>query len=254
MGRHIHDEGSDMSERPVKAVFFDWDHTLAYIKTPQRSLGGRLAMMFQIAGLPYTQEDLETALQQYAADGGQDEINRFGEAQTRREIASLYAHLLNYLGHQDTSWDLLVSIYRAYAKLPWVLFEESRAVLQAVRDKGCILGIISNTSMSALPSITQLVGDLVPARHIIISEEIGVHKPAKTIYLRAAARVRTPAANCLLVGDNLPVDAVGAVQNGGFGHAVWLDSNHKSDGRLLPAKISTITSLLQLIDMLDDCP
>jgi len=243
-----------MTGRPIKVIFFDWDHTLAYTKTPQKSLGGRLAMMFQIAGLPYTQEEIETALQQHAADGGRDDITRFGEAQTRREIARLYAHLLNRLGHQDSSWELLVTIYRAYAQLPWVLFEDSRTVLQAARDKGCILGIISNTSMSALPSIIQMVGDLVPARHIIISEEIGVHKPAKTIYLRAAARVRTPPANCLLVGDNLAIDAVGAVQNGGFGYAVWLDRNHKRDGCLLPPNISTITSLTQLIDLLDDCP
>ena len=243
-----------MTGRPIKAIFFDWDHTLAYTKTPQNSLGGRLAMMFQIAGLPYSQEEIEAALQQYVADGGQDEFKRFGKAQTRREIAGLYARLLNRLGHHDTSWELLVTIYRAYAQLPWFLFEDSRAVLQAVRDKGCILGIISNTSMSARPSITRMVGDLVPARHIVISEEIGVHKPAKTIYLRAAARVRTPPENCLLIGDNLAVDAVGAVQHGGFGHAVWLDRNHKSSGRLLPPNIATITSLPQLVDLMDDCP
>ena len=243
-----------MTERPIKAIFFDWDHTLAYTKTPQNSLGERLAMMFQIAGLPYTREDIEAALQQYVVDGGQDEIKRLGEAQTRREIAGIYKRLLNHLGHQDTSWEVRVAIYRAYAQLPWFLFEDSRAALQAVRDKGCILGIISNTSMSARPYITRMVGDLVPARHIVISEEIGVHKPAKTIYLRAAARVRTPPTNCLLVGDNLAVDAVGAVQNGGFGYAVWLNRNDKSDGRTIPPNISTITSLMQLIDLLDECP
>ena len=242
-----------MTERPIKAIFFDWDHTLAYTKTPQNSMGERLAVMFQIAGLPYTQEEIEAALQQNVPDGGQDEFKRLGEAQTRREIGGLYARLLSRLGHQDTSWELVLTIYRAYAQLPWFLFEDSRAVLKVVRDKGCILGIISNTSMSARPSITQMVGDLVPAGHIVISEEIGVHKPAKTIYLRAAARVRTPPANCMLVGDNLSVDAVGAVQHGGFGHAVWLDRNHKSNGRLLPPNISTITSLPQLIDLLDDC-
>ena len=60
----------------------------------------------------------------------------------------------------------------------------------------------------ARPVIEDLVGDLVPSHHIIISEEIGVHKPAKTIYRRAASRVRTPPENCLLVGDNLTVDAL----------------------------------------------
>ncbi len=241
-----------MIQRPIKAIFFDWDGTLAYTDIPNNSTSGRLAMMFQMGGLPYTQPEMEAALQQYAADAGPEMMERFGKAQTRREITGHYAQLLKRLGHQDRSWELTLDLYRTYAGLPWLLYEDSCAIIEAVRDKGYIVGILSNHSHSARPIMTQMVGDLVPARNIIISEEAGVHKPAKTIYLRAASRVRTPPANCLLVGDNLTADAVGAVQNGGFGRGIWLDRKQQHNGHLLPPHISYITSLVQLLDLLDD--
>ncbi len=242
-----------MNQRPIKAVFFDWDRTLAYTDAPQNGTSGRLATMFQMAGLPYTQEEMEAALQQYAADAGPETMERFGKAQTRREIAGHYAQLLDRLGHPDRSWELTLDIYRTYAKLPWLLYDDSRAALQAVGDKGYIVGILSNHSCSARPVMVEMVGDLVPAKNIIISEEIGVHKPAKTIYLRAASRVHTPPENCLLVGDNLTADAIGAVQNGEFGCGVWLDRQQKNSDQVVPVGILTITSLTQLVDLLDDC-
>ena len=243
-----------MTGQPIKAVFFDWDRTLAYTDIQTSSMSGRLAMMFQIAGLPYTEEEIATAMQQYAADVGHERIERFAAAQTRREIAGHYTQLLSRLGHQDTGWELTLDLYRTYADLPWLLYEDSRATLQAVLDQGYIVGILSNHSHSARPIMTQMVGDLGPAHNIIISEEVGVHKPAKTIYRRAASRVRTPPANCLLVGDNLTADAIGAVQNGGFAHGVWLDHKQMNDGRALPKNVSVITALAQLVDLLADYP
>ncbi len=242
-----------MNLQPIKAVFFDWDRTLAYTEASPNGTSIRLATMFQMAGLPYTQEEMERALQQYAADAGPEAMARFGKAQTRREITGHYVQILDRLGHPDRSWELTLDIYRNYAKLPCLLYDDSRAALQAVRDKGYIVGILSNHSHSARATMTQMVGDLVPARHIIISEEVGVHKPAKTIYLRAASRVHMPPENCLLVGDNLAADAIGAVQNGGFGCGVWLDRKQKNSDQEVPVDIARITSLTELVDLLDAC-
>lgn len=242
-----------MTRQPIKAVFFDWDRTLAYTDTQNSSMSGRLAMMFQMAGLPYTEEEIAAAMEQYAADAGHERLQHFARAQTRREIAGHYAQLLSRLGHQDTGWELTLDLYRTYADLPWLLYEDSRATLQVVLDQGYTAGIISNHSHSARPIMTEMVGDLVPARNIIISEEVGVHKPAKTIYRRAASRLSTPPENCLLVGDNLTADAIGAVQNGGFGCGVWLDRKQMLDGRVLPENVSAITSLSQLVDLIAAC-
>jgi FMN phosphatase YigB (HAD superfamily) len=240
-----------MIERPIKVVFFDWDFTLAYTKTAQDSREERLAIMFQLSGLPYTQDDVEAALQKYDSDVEQGKVKKIDKPQTRREIAALYAYMLDFLGHEDNGWDIQERIYRSYALLPTFLFEDSRATLQLLNEKGYILGILSNHARLARPVMERLVGDLIPSRRILISEELGVHKPAKTIFFRAAARVLTPPTNCLLVGDNLDVDAIAAVQRGGFGHGVWLDRKNENNGRYLPPSTSTINSLSQLPDLLN---
>lgn len=237
---------------PIDAVFFDWDQTLAYTKTAENSLGERLTLMFQMAGLPYAREQIEHAVEKYIAAAGEEKLQEFREAQTRRAIGNFYAHLLKNLGHDDVDWDLLVRIYGTYANLPWYLYEDSREVVKDVQNQGYKVTILSNTSRSARQNIVRLVGDLIPSRNIIISEEVGVHKPAKTIFRRAAARAHTPPQNCLMVGDNLAVDAIASVENGGFAHGVWLDRDDKYNGTPLPPYVSTIASLTQLIDLLDN--
>jgi len=241
-----------MTERPIKVIFFDWDLTLAYIKTPQDSREEQLAIMFQLSGLSYTQDDIKAALQHYDRDVERGKVKKIDKPQTRRQIAREYATILDILGHKDTDWDIRERIYRSYSLLPTFLFEDSRPTLQLLNERGYILGILSNRSRVGRPVMEQLVGDLIPSRRMLISEEMGVHKPAKTIFLRAAARVRTPPANCMQVGDNLEVDAIGAVQRGGFGHGIWLDRSNSANGYSFPPNVSTINTLSQLPDWIDD--
>ena len=239
-----------MNNQPIKVIFLDWDFTLAYTKTPQDTRDERLTIMFQLSGLPYSRDDIRAALEQYDRDVELGKVKKIDKPQTRRDIASLYAYMLNFLEHKGNGWDIQERIYRSYALLPTFLFEDSRTTLQWLIESGYVLGIISNHARLARPIMEKLVGDLIPSQRILISEELGVHKPAKTIFLRAAARVRTPPANCLLVGDNLAVDAIGSVQRGGFGLGVWLDRNNSYDGRALPPGVSVIKTLSQLPDFL----
>jgi len=234
-----------MSKRQLAAIFFDWDRTLAYHGNPQNTLGERLTMMFHSADLSCSQADIEAALQQYDADVEQGKVKPIKNPQTRRDIVGLYRYILDYLDHAY-DWDLLIQLYGTYAMLPTFLYEDSRAALQTVLDQGLIPGIISNHSRSARPVMERMIGDLVPSKHIILSEELGVHKPAKTIYLRAATRIKTAPERCLLVGDNLEVDAIGAVQQGGFAQGVWLARKGCNNGRVLPCGVSCITSLKEL--------
>jgi HAD superfamily hydrolase (TIGR01549 family) len=237
---------------PITTVFFDWDQTLAYTKTPDNGLIERLTLMFQMAGLTYTQEQMKNAVEAYIAGAGEEKLKAFREAQTRREIGNFYAHLLKQLGYDDVDWELLVRIYNSYAQLPWYLYDDSREVIEAVQQQGYDVSILSNTSRSARPNITRLVGDLVPSRRITISEEVGVHKPAKTIFHRAAARAHTPPENCLMVGDNLAIDAIASVENGGFAYGIWLDRKEQSNGIPLPPFVSKITTLAQLPALLNN--
>ena len=250
----IFDNGSGLAQRPIEAVFFDWDYTLAYTRTENNTAGERLALMFELAGLPYTQSEIETALQRYHEDVAAGIMPAIVQQQKRREIARFYGRLFDYLGEKDKSWPTMERLYGTYAQLPTYLYEDSRPTLSLLGQQGYKLGILSNHSASARPVMERLVGDLVPSRNIVISEEIGVHKPAKTIFRRGAARLGTRPSHCIiLVGDNLEVDAVGSVALGGFCGGIWLDRSDSGADKPLPEGIVRITSLSQLPPLLAAC-
>lgn len=249
------DNGLGFVGRPIETVFFDWDHTLAYTKTPQNTPGERLAMMFALADLPYSQREIEAALDLYNQDIAAGRLPpSLVQPQRRRDIARLYKHLFDYLGEENKSWPILERLYGTYALLPTYLYDDSRPTLSLLQQQGYKLGIISNHSAQARPVIEDLVGDLIPSSHIVISEEIGVHKPAKTIFRRAAARLRTDPSRCIiLVGDNLEVDAIGSVSASDFCGGIWLDRLNQGANRPLPEGVVRITSLSQLPPLLASC-
>lgn len=228
----------------ITAVVFDWDYTLAYTHVGDNRFSTRLAAMFALAGLPYTQEQIQGAL-----DADADDVRRGilpplpQHPQTRRQIAGLYARLLKRLGHPNTDWPTMLQLYGTYAQLPTYLFDDARTAVEALSAHGYRVGIISNHSATARPVIEKLIGDLVEPRHIVISEEEGVHKPARTIFMRTAAHLSTPAQQCAIVGDNLTVDAIGAVQAGGFGQGFWLDRRGTEVDHDLPESVDRIESL-----------
>ena len=245
---------SGQGVRPIDTIFFDWDHTLAYTLTPNNTVGERLAHMFALADLPYSQSEIEAVLEQYRKDVAAGKMPDMGQQQKRRDIARFYGYLFDYLGEKDRSWATRIRLYRTYAQLPTYLYEDSRPTLSLLQQQGYKLGILSNHSASARPVMERLIGDLIPPHHIIISEEIGVHKPARTIFRRAAARLGTRPSRCMiLVGDNLEVDAVGAVSTGDFCGGVWLDRQENGAAPPLPEGIKRITSLSQLPPILAEC-
>jgi FMN phosphatase YigB (HAD superfamily) len=243
-------------QRPIETVFFDWDRTLAYIKTLTDTLAGRLARMFALADLPYSASEIESALVLYDRDVATGKVPALVvQPQRKRDIARFYKRILDYLGEEDTSRPAMEQLYSTYALLPTYLYEDSRPTLSLLREQGYQLGIISNHSVLARPVIERLVGDLIPPENILISEEIGVHKPAKTIFRRAAARLKTDPSCCIVyVGDNLDVDAVGSVNAGGFCGGVWLDRPDKGADLVLPEGVVRITSLYELPPLLEAAP
>lgn len=234
--------------KEISVVLFDWDLTLARV-LGEVSSSERLAALFQREGLPYTLDEIQTAVRHYQADVEQGKLRELNTPpQTRQDVIQFYRHLLNRLGHDETGWELANQLYSAYSYLPTVLYEDCLPTLRALKEKGLTLGIISNHATSAREIMEESVGDYIPPEHIIISQEVGVHKPAKTIFRRAVARLRMSPANCMFVGDNLLVDAVGAVEQGGFALALWLDREQTGAGIPLPEGVARITSLTQVLE------
>lgn len=236
-------------EHTITAVLFDWDLTLA------RVLGDvteseRLVTLFRTQGLDYTAGQMEAAIEKCWNGVSPDAATQLTRPQTRKDIINYYFRILTHLGYYDRDWALGNRLYSAHSTLPTYLYPDTLPVLRSLQQSGFSLGIITNHAQTVRKMIEQRVGEFIPSRHIIISQEVGVHKPTKSIFHHATRRVRVPAARCIFVGDNLAVDAIGAVEQGGFGRGLWLDRKGVGPGRPLPERVSRVTSLDQVLNFL----
>ncbi len=236
----------DTLHSQITAVLFDWDFTLAYSLGPNISHIARTTMLFQKFGVACTEAEFVAAQAAIQADIAHGTVSGSLQPQKKREIIQLYRELLRRLGHPDTSYEFAYKIYAGYGRLPHYLYDDVLPTLHQLQVHNLQLGILSNHSSSVRLTIDQLLGNIIPQHAITISEEVGVHKPSKTIFRRAAAKLGQKPANCVYVGDNLVVDAIAAVQKGGFSYGFWLDREDRGEDFELPDRIFRITSLIQL--------
>lgn len=234
----------------VTAVLFDWDFTLAYTIDPHISHTQRMVHLFQQHGVVCTEKELADAVAQLDEAIQQGRVQATRYPQKKREILQQYRLILEKLDHPDTSHEFAYKLYGGYAQLPHFLYDDVRPTLQHLQEKDLNLGILSNHSRSVRSVIARLVGDIILPHRVILSEEVGVHKPAKTIFQRAASKMRTSPAQCVYVGDNLSVDAIGAVEQGGYAAGVWLDRRKQDLPSDPPENVAHITTLAQLPDLL----
>ena len=234
----------------LTTILFDWDFTLAYSLGLDVSHTARTAVLFQTFGVACTEAEVVAAQASLEADVAQGIIATSLRPQKKREIIQLYRELLRRLGHPDDSYAFAYKIYAGYGRLPHTLFDDVQPTLRQLQARNIQLGILSNHSFSVRRTIDQLLGNIIPQDCITISEEVGIHKPGKTIFKRAAARLHQKPANCLYVGDNLEVDAIAAVQQGGYAAGIWIDRFGQEIPTSLPDNVYRLTSLTQLILLL----
>ena len=96
---------------------------------------------------------------------------------------------------------------------PWRVYPDVAPALAALAARGLRLAVISNWDDRLRP----LLEALGLARHfqpIIVSGELGVHKPDPAIFAQALAGLGLPAAAVLHVGDHPEEDIAGATRAG----------------------------------------
>ena len=235
---------------PVTAVLFDWDFTLAYSLGLNVSHIARTTKLFQNYGVVCTVEEVAAAQASLEADIASGKMTGSLRPQKKSQIIRLYRELLRRLNHPDESYEFAYEVYAGYGLLPHYLFDDVLPTLQALQSRNLKLGILSNHSSSVRRTIEQLVDGIIPQAQITISEEVGIHKPGKTIFQRAAHKLQEKPANCLYVGDNLAVDAEAAVQSGGYAGGVWIDRYERPFSESLSPYIHRVTNLTQLILLL----
>ncbi len=98
-------------------------------------------------------------------------------------------------------------------------------VLQAIKESGLKTAIIANGDSSGTGNIIDYCGLGEYFDAIVISDEVGVEKPAKGIFEAALKELGVRAENAIMVGNRIDADIVGANKMGMI--SVWFKWNNR---------------------------
>lgn len=120
-------------------------------------------------------------------------------------------HIIEQMGGTGAGIDACAAeIYREWAACRhFSLYDDVRPTLSALRSKGLLLGLISNThrSLEAFSSHFELEALISAA---VASGEHGYNKPHPSIFERALQLLDVAPAEAVMVGDSYPHDIEGA--------------------------------------------
>jgi HAD superfamily hydrolase (TIGR01549 family) len=97
----------------------------------------------------------------------------------------------------------------------------ARALLEGIRDAGMETVILTNGTVDPQRLKAEQTGLLHLVAGVVVSEEVGYHKPDRRAFAAALAVTGAPAARAAMVGDRWEFDISGALESG-FARAVWV--------------------------------
>lgn len=126
----------------------------------------------------------------------------------------------------------------------WTLFPDTLFVLNSLRQYP--LGIITNGSASQQALKIDRTGLRPYFDCILISEELGIAKPQKEIFLHACQKLQCLPEECYFIGDSWENDVVGSAAAGM--NAVWFNHERKPlpDSGIPTRSIYTLSEVLNL--------
>ena len=198
----------------IKAVFFDLDDTLFTIRT------GYAAAMQAVCG--FAQRELEIPAEEFAAAYDREFHNMERQVGTQ---AAAHNRLIRFM-RMLLSFGKPVTFASALDALYWrTVMEVGQAepgaveCVRSLREQGYYLGIASNMTLEWQLRKLEKIGLLSDFHRIVVSEEVGTEKPEKPFFDFCVWQSGFRPEECLMVGDNLKLDILGA-ENAGLS-ALW---------------------------------
>ena len=224
-----------------RAIFFDVDFTLIYPGPTFRAEGYR--RFAERHGMTVDESAFEQAVSRAAPllDGSDDAYDA--------EIFVKYAaHIIEQMGGRGDSVDACArEVYREWAACQhFELYDDVPGVLRELSASGVRIGLISNSHrcLTSFESHFELRGLIAAA---VSSSDHGYLKPHPSIFQAALQMVNVPAADVVMVGDNVRQDIEGAIAAGM--RAVLLhraETPHPRAQELVAAGVPVIHSLREL--------
>lgn len=229
-----------------KGILFDLDHTLL-LRNPGvpemifSLLGGREECAFSDIERAYAESELWQGNQiwEETRSGIRMSDENYLEA-----LASFYQGF--FASHADRKPGLY-SILRGEYAWEYALHEGARDLLEQLKGKEVLLGIVSNNRPSVRGALSSLgVGHFFQT--IVLSEEVGLYKPDPKILALACRNLGVAPSDCLYVGDH-PFDVFCA--HSAKMDAAWLSaSSHSQLPEFIKPPRYVLKSLRELEDLL----
>ena len=226
----------------IKAIFFDADGTIVDHKECEKQA---LAYLFDNIGIGYKDEyqDIFRPLDHELWDSesydgvpvSRDDIPTYRFKLLFEKISIAYD---DYVKAND--------LFKVGLANSVALMENADQVMEYLYDKNYVLCVVTNGLIELQrPRITNsTIARFVS--HIIVSEEVGAHKPNPLIFNALLKRISLNPHDVIMIGDSLKNDIKGA-KNANI-KAIWFNpENHKNETDILPDY--EINSLLQVKSM-----
>jgi len=113
----------------------------------------------------------------------------------------------------------------------WQVFEDTLPALEALRQRGARLAVVSNWD-SRLPDVLKTLSLDGWFETVVVSHHEGVEKPSATIFQRALDRMGANAVDALHVGDSPELDGAGAAAAGV--DWIFVDRHNPANDKAIP--------------------
>lgn len=208
----------------IRAVFFDWYSTLANIDS---SRAAQYVGVFRQLEIKVPPEKASRGILRADEYLTLEEEKRPFAQRSHEERAFIYIVYprmildeMGMVGRDDVAAAVrdIVRDLRSQPRLPAApaLFDDVIPVLKTLRERGILLGVISNASRE-LGRHCQEVGLMSYLDVVLTSTEAGARKPEPLIFQTALNRAKVLAAEAAFVGDQYGADVRGARDVGMMG-------------------------------------
>ncbi len=225
----------------VKAVLFDFDDTLQSRPAAYKRYADRFVKRHFPTLSPAEQE--KRALEMWHRNGdGHAHVN----GSKYIPYPDYFQELIDLWGWKNPpTIDELTAECRQVLASETVLFDDTRETLETLRQKGVLVGLITNGYSSMQGRKLDIAGIRPLLDLSVVSGDEGIRKPDPEIFRRAAARLGVSTADCVYVGDHPYYDLSGATEAGM--RVIYVDAFdlHLAEG------VPTATAVSQIPEILD---
>lgn len=232
-----------MQRKKYRALFFDAGNTLLHVYPSVGAVYARTAEKYGLWADPGLLDQQFVLKWRSWSEGHPFPVSQ-SEKEEKGWWYGLVKETMQVCGSFPQFDDFFDNVYQLFTRADvWRLYPEVISVLQTCKQRGVILGIISNWD-SRLSGVCRALGLAKYFDFILASAQAGYAKPHPGIFQLALAKSGIAAQQALHVGDSWEEDIKGAQQVGVDG--LWVNRSGKQAPSPEAARTSSLTTLLSL--------